>query len=366
ARSARGQRGGRARPRARPGGDGLRRRASPRRVVVPRLGARLAAAEPRCPHRRAARREPQHRAARHHHRGGEPRLPGGDAARRRDRYAARVCAAGARAHGAHARDSDDLRRGGGRAVGTGRECSVSDLVLTEEQQLLQSSAADFAKNLPVSRVRALRDAGDPLGFSLETWRSMAELGWPGILLPEEYGGLGLGYAELAVVLEELGKVLAPEPFLSTVLLAGNAILLGGSDAQKKELLPRVASGDLVLAFAHHEPGARHDPYRVETRAEAQGGGFRLTGVKDIVLDGAAAERLVVSARSSGQSGERDGLSLFLVDPRASGVTVTRQQLVDHRNAARVRLDGVEVPSSALIGELGKGADVLDPVLDRAV
>ncbi|HEY8517032.1 MAG TPA: acyl-CoA dehydrogenase [Candidatus Binatia bacterium] len=243
---------------------------------------------------------------------------------------------------------------------------MSDLVLTEEQQLLQSSAADFAKNLPVSRVRALRDAGDPLGFSLETWRSMAELGWPGILLPEEYGGLGLGYAELAVVLEELGKVLAPEPFLSTVLLAGNAILLGGSDAQKKELLPRVASGDLVLAFAHHEPGARHDPYRVETRAEAQGGGFRLTGVKDIVLDGAAAERLVVSARSSGQSGERDGLSLFLVDPRASGVTVTRQQLVDHRNAARVRLDGVEVPSSALIGELGKGADVLDPVLDRAV
>ena len=242
---------------------------------------------------------------------------------------------------------------------------MSDLVLTEEQQLLQSTAADFARqSLPVSRLRALRETGD--GFSRDLWREMGNLGWPGMLLPEEYGGLGLGYADAVVVLEELGKVLAPEPFLSTVLLAGNAVLLGGSAAQKQEILPRVASGEAVLAFAHHEPRARHRMHHVATRAAAQSdGSFTISGVKDVVLDGAAAERLVVSARTSGANDDRDGISLFLVDPHAPGVTVTRQQLVDHRSAALVRLDGVKVPADAQIGTLGKGADVLDATLDRA-
>lgn len=242
---------------------------------------------------------------------------------------------------------------------------MSDLVLTEEQQLLQSTAADFARqSLPVSRLRALREGGD--GFSRDLWREMGSLGWPGMLLPEEYGGLGLGYADAVVVIEELGKVLAPEPFLSTVLLAGNAILLGGTAAQKQELLPRVAAGEAVLALAHHEPRARHRMHHVATRAAAQpDGSFTLSGVKDVVLDGAAAERLVVSARTSGDADDRDGISLFLVDPHAPGVTVTRQQLVDHRSAALVRLDGVKLPAEAQLGTLGKGADVLDATLDRA-
>ena len=242
---------------------------------------------------------------------------------------------------------------------------MSDLVLTEEQQLLQSTAADFARqSLPVSRLRALRETGD--GFARDLWREMGNLGWPGMLLPEEYGGLGLGYADAVVVLEELGKALAPEPFLSTVLLAGNAVLLGGSAAQKQEILPRVASGEAVLAFAHHEPRARHRMHHVATRAAAQSdGGFTISGVKDVVLDGAAAERLVVSARTSGANDDRDGISLFLVDPHAPGVTVTRQQLVDHRSAALVRLDGVKVPADAQVGTLGKGADVIDATLDRA-
>jgi acyl-CoA dehydrogenase len=243
---------------------------------------------------------------------------------------------------------------------------VSDLVLTEEQQLLQSTAADFARqSLPVSRLRTLRDGND--GFSRELWREMGNLGWPGILLPEEYGGLGLGYADAVVVLEELGKVLAPEPFLSTVLLAGNALLLGGTPAQKQELLPRVASGEAVLALAHHEPRARHRVHHVATRAAAQGdGSFVLTGVKDLVLDGAAAERLVVSARTSGKPDDRDGIALFVVDPHAPGVTVTRQQLVDHRAAAIVKLDGAKIPAEAQLGTLGKGADVLDATFDRAL
>jgi len=243
---------------------------------------------------------------------------------------------------------------------------VSDLVLTEEQQLLQSTAADFARqSLPVSRLRALRDAGDA-GFSQELWQAMAALGWQGILLPEEYGGLGLGYADAIVVLEELGKVLAAEPFLSTVLLAGNALLLGGTDAQKKEILPRVASGDTVLALAHHEPRARHRLHHVTTKAVAADGGFRLTGVKDLVLDGAAADRLVVSARTAGGADDRDGLSLFLLDPHVAGVKLTRQQLVDHRSAATVQLDGVQVPATALLGTAGNGGEVLDRVVDRAL
>jgi alkylation response protein AidB-like acyl-CoA dehydrogenase len=243
---------------------------------------------------------------------------------------------------------------------------VSDLVLTEEQQLLHSTAADFARqSLPVSRLRALRESGD--GFSRELWREMGTLGWPGMLLPEEYGGLGLGYADAVVVLEELGKVLAPEPFLSTVLLAGNALLLGGSAAQKQALLPRIASGEAVLALAHHEPRARHRVHHVATRAAAQGdGSFTISGVKDIVLDGTAAERLVVSARTSGGTDDREGLALFLVDPHAPGVTVTRQQLVDHRSAALVKLDGVKVAADAQLGTLGRGAEMLDATIDRAI
>ena len=143
---------------------------------------------------------------------------------------------------------------------------MSDLVLTEEQQLLQSTTADFVRqSLPVSRLRALRDAGDATGFSPELWQAMGALGWPGILLPEAYGGLGLGYAEAVVVLEELGKVLAPEPFLSTVLLAGNAILLGGSERQKQDLLPRVAQrrrgarAGASRAARAPSPAPRRDP-----------------------------------------------------------------------------------------------------------
>ena len=243
---------------------------------------------------------------------------------------------------------------------------MSDLVLTEEQELLRTTAADFVKaHLPVGRLRRMRDAGDPLGFSPEAWRRMGELGWPGIVLPEEYGGLGLGYADLAVVLEQVGGALAPEPFLSTVLLAGNAILLGGDENQKKAWLPRVAAADVVLGFAHHEPGARHRPFRVRTRAEKSSRGFRLTGRKDMVFDADGAECLVVSARVSGESDERDGIALFLVDRRAAGLGVQSQQLVDHRRSALVSLDGVEIPESAAIGKPGSSGPLVERVLDRA-
>jgi alkylation response protein AidB-like acyl-CoA dehydrogenase len=245
---------------------------------------------------------------------------------------------------------------------------LSDLVLNEEQELLRRTAADFvAAHSPVSRLRRLRDSDDSTGFSPELWERMGELGWPGIILPEEYGGLGLGYAELAVVLEQLGTVLAPEPFLSTVLLSGNALLLGGSEAQKKAHLPAIAAGKAILGFAHHEPRARHDPVRVETRAErGSAGGYRLTGEKDLVLDGPAADHLIVSARIARERSDKNGIALFLVDARAKGVGRARQHLVDHRSAALVRFDGVEVAADAAIGTPGRGGDLIESVLDRAI
>jgi alkylation response protein AidB-like acyl-CoA dehydrogenase len=239
------------------------------------------------------------------------------------------------------------------------------LALTEEQELLRNTAREFVtEHSPVKELRRLRDSNDPVGFSRELWSQMAELGWAGIVLPEEFGGAELGYAELGIVLEECGRTLAATPLLSTVLLGANALLLAGNGSQKKELLHKVAKGELVLALALQE-GAHHAPYHVATSAAATRDGYKLTGKKTFVQDGHVADQLVVAARSAGKAGERDGLSLFLVPKTARGLKVTRTAMVDGRNAALVELDGVEIDKSSAIGPVGRGADVLDPVLDRA-
>jgi len=239
------------------------------------------------------------------------------------------------------------------------------LALSDEQELLRSTAREFvAKNSPVKELRRLRDAKDPVGFSRSLWKEMAGLGWAGIVLPEELGGSELGYAELGIVLEECGRTLAATPLVSTALLAGNAVLLGGNELQKKEILPALAKGERILALALQE-GAHHAPYAIATRAEATANGYRLNGKKTFVLDGHVADQLVVVARSAGISGERDGLVLLLVPKSARGLTLLRTIMVDGRNAASVKLDGVEVDKSALLGAAGRGADLLDKLLDRA-
>ena len=239
------------------------------------------------------------------------------------------------------------------------------LALSEEQELLRNTAREFvSENSPVKELRRLRDTQDPVGFSRALWKQMGELGWAGIVLPEELGGAGLGYAELGIVLEECGRTLAATPLVSTTLLGGNALLLGGNEIQRKEILPAVAKAERILALALQE-GAHHAPWAIATRAEASSSGYRLRGKKTFVLDGHVADQLVVVARTAGSSGERDGLSLFLVPKSARGLTVQRTIMVDGRNAANVRLDGVELERSALVGAAGRGADVLDPVLDRA-
>ncbi len=243
------------------------------------------------------------------------------------------------------------------------------LTLSEEQELLKNSAREFVKaNFPVDQVRQLRDGNGnshyALRYSRELWQQMAALGWAGIIFPEEYGGLGLGYAELGVVLEELGRSLAAQPFLSTVLLAGNTLLLGGSEAQKQQWLPPICAGESILALAFQETG-RFSPWQVKTRAQATSNGFFLSGEKRFVLDGYGANQQLVLARTSGASSDKDGLSLFLLAPDTPGLTITPLHLLDSRNAALISFNNVQLESQQLVGELGQAATILEPVFDGA-
>lgn len=234
------------------------------------------------------------------------------------------------------------------------------LIFDEEQELLATTARQWVDSTaPLDRLRELRDAKDPVGFSRDVWKQMAALGWTGMCLPEEYGGSGLGFAELAIVLEETGRRLLPEPLLSTVLLGAQALLFGGTRAQKERYLPRVSSGDAVLTVAYDERGSRSELGRIATVAERAAGGFRLSGEKVHVLDAHVAEALLVSARAG------ENLVLFLVDPRAKGVTLTPQARIDSRNAAHVRLDGVEVTEDDIVGGMDQGLPLLSRVIDRA-
>ncbi len=240
------------------------------------------------------------------------------------------------------------------------------LVLTEDQELLAKTAADFvAERSPVSRFRELRDRDDPLGFSKSLWKQMAELGWVGIPFPEEFGGADLGLSELAVILEALGRNLAPEPFISTVLLAGEALLLGGSDAQKKRWIVPLAAGDAFLALAYQEARGRYDLFRIDTRAERNGDGWRITGEKRHVIDGRAADALIVATRTAGGVADADGITLLLVEAGAKGVTLERQRRVDSRGAALLKLEAVEVGADAVVGVEGQGGALLEDAIDRA-
>src|SRR5579885_1760773 len=212
---------------------------------------------------------------------------------------------------------------------------------TEEQEILARTARELLRGYPPGRLRALRDGHDPDGFSRTLWAEMARLGWLGIVVPEAYGGAGLGWRDLQVVLEELGRVLAPEPVLSAVVGA-SALLLGGEEAQRRAHLPAVAAGERLVALAYQEPGSRFDPACVATRAERSGEGWRLSGEKTHVLDGHVADWLVVSARAD------EGI-----------------WRVDGRGAARLRLDGVAVGREAVLGAVGAGDALLGRVLDRA-
>ena len=239
------------------------------------------------------------------------------------------------------------------------------MILNEEQTMLKDSAKDFcATNAPIGQLRQLRDAANPDGFDRDTWGSMVELGWAAIPWSEDHGGLAFGYKGLGVVTEESGRTLTASPLYASVWVGGTVINLGGSEAQKAELLPQLAAGELLLALALEE-SHKHNPYGISTTAVANGDEYVLEGNKTFVLDGHVADKLIVAARTSGEAGSEEGISLFLVDRNAEGVTVTRTIMADSRNAANVSLNAVKVAGDALIGGVDKGGEILDRALDIA-
>jgi alkylation response protein AidB-like acyl-CoA dehydrogenase len=237
------------------------------------------------------------------------------------------------------------------------------LVLTEEQSMLRDSARGLISDkAPVAHLRQLRDSRDATGFSRDLWKTFAEMGFAGLLVPEEFGGSGLGCVEAGVVMEEIGRNLTPSPFLSTAVVAASALLRGGNKAQQSEYLPKITAGDLVAALAIDE-GAKHRPLQTDLQAVRSGNGFKLNGAKALVVDGHVADLLIVAARSAGGAGEREGVTLFLVDSKSKGVATERTIMVDAHNAARINFDNVEVTADSVLGEVDGGFALLDGVLN---
>jgi acyl-CoA dehydrogenase len=239
------------------------------------------------------------------------------------------------------------------------------LVLNEDQLMLKDAAAGFlAEKAGVGELRRLRDAADETGYDGAVWQEMAEMGWAGIAVPEEFGGLDYGYIGLGIVLEQMGRNLSLSPLQSSVLVCATAIQRLGSSAQKEALLPALAAGKLTMALALQE-GRHHAPHKTAASAQADSDGYVLNGNKVLVFDGHTADKFIVVARTSGEPGEDAGLSLFLVDGSAPGVSVERVVMVDSRNSSNVRLDDVRIGADALLGEVGGGYSGLQRVLDIA-
>ena len=237
-------------------------------------------------------------------------------------------------------------------------------VLNEEQSMLRDAAKSWTQEKsPVAAFRKMRDSGIEIGYDAKAWNEMAEMGWAGVIIPEEYGGSAFGYLSIGLILEEMGRNLAASPLIASGVGAASALVLGGSDAQKSEWLPKIADGSVVGALAVDE-GAHHAPEKVALAATKSGAGSRLSGAKSFVIEGLAATLRVVSARTSGQMGDKDGITLFLVPADAKGVSRKRLALADSRGAANITFDKVEVGADAVLGAVDKGWDVLEKTLDR--
>lgn len=242
------------------------------------------------------------------------------------------------------------------------------LVLNQEQEMLRESAMVFLReNAPVAGLRELRDKRDETGFSKDLWRSFANMGFTGVLIPEAHGGLGLGPVEAGVIMEAIGRNLTAVPFFSTAVLAASMLARHGSEAQQQKYLPAIATGNMLMALAVDE-ASKHRPQQQSLQATQDGKGFRLNGAKTFVVDGHVADALIVAARTAGASNDRNGITLFLVDRAANGVKVERTIMVDSHNAARITFEDVQVDADAVIGKVGDGWQALDATLDigRAV
>lgn len=235
-------------------------------------------------------------------------------------------------------------------------------VLTDEQSMLRDAAQAWVQGRsPTSAFRKLRDSGSELCYDAAAWADMVEMGWAGVIIPEHYGGSDFGYLALGLILEATGRTLTASPLVASALASASALILGGSEAQKQEYLPKIADGSHVGALAIEETH-RHEPKNVALRATRLGDGYALSGQKTHVLEGMAASFLVVSARVFGEPGDNEGIELFLVPTDANGVSRDRLSLIDGRGSAKVIFDNVHVKTNA---KISGGYPVLERVLDRA-
>ncbi|MEO0607240.1 MAG: acyl-CoA dehydrogenase family protein [Pseudomonadota bacterium] len=236
-------------------------------------------------------------------------------------------------------------------------------ILSEDQQMLRDTALSFARDeMPVTRLRELRDGGAN-GIDATTHGKLAELGFFGVLVPEEYDGVGLGMVAMGQIMEAQGRTIAATPLLQTAVLGTSVLTLGGSEAQKTEYLPKIASGALTVALAVDE-GTHHAPLSVATEAERNGQGYTLNGAKRYVTDGHYADLFILAARTFGEPGQAHGLSLFLIPKDADGLTVQALNTVDSHGAAHLSLEDVAVSEDHVIGAVDAGWEILEPALDR--
>jgi alkylation response protein AidB-like acyl-CoA dehydrogenase len=232
--------------------------------------------------------------------------------------------------------------------------------LLDEQQMLRESAERFVREAYKPELRRAL-AANKEGFSRDNWRQYAEFGWLGISLPEEAGGLGCSFVETAILMEQFGRGLILEPYLSTVVLCGRLIERSASQAQRDSLLPALIEGRLLLALAHSEPGVRSESGRVATTARREANGYVLDGTKTLALGGPSADKLIVSARL----GEDAGYALFVVDRDAQGVAAQDYALIDDSRASDVHFSSVRLPESALLCGSDAAPALLDEAIDRA-
>ena len=240
-----------------------------------------------------------------------------------------------------------------------------DFDLTDEQRLLRESVDRLlADHYGFAQRRSY--LAEPEGWSTALWSRYAEQGLLGLPFTEEYGGFGGSPIEIMLVMEAFGRVLALEPYLATVVLGGTALRLAGSEAQKSSLLPQVAEGHLTLAFAHGERQARYDLTDVLTTAKPTGRGWLLDGAKSVVAHGDSADRLIVSARLSGERDDPEGIGLFLVDAKANGVARRSYPMRDGTRAAEIALSAVEVARDDVLGEPGNAVPVIERVVEAGI
>ena len=236
--------------------------------------------------------------------------------------------------------------------------------LDEEQIMLKTSARDFLeKECPKKHVRAMME--DERGYSPELWKKIADLGWLGLTFPEEYGGADFSFLDLVVLLDECGRALLPAPIISTVVMAGHPILVAGTEEQKKQFLPKIASGELILTLAFIEASGSIEASDVTVTARPSGNNFIITGIKLFVPDAHIADYLLCVTRTSDGVNKEDGITLFLVDKKTEGVQITPLKTMTGEKLCEVVFNNVSVPKQNILGKLNQGWPVMQRVLVEA-